>query len=57
MIYSHNLIREFIPVANHQNLFDKGLLEKLHSFVKYNKIYYKQQGLTLSIVPRISKFG
>jgi hypothetical protein len=56
-LHSHNHIREFIPVANHQNLFDKGLLEKLHSFFKYNKIYYKQQGLTLSNIPCISYEG
>ena len=56
-LHSHNHIREFIPVANHQNLFDKGLLEKLHTFFKYNKIYYKQQGLTLSNIPCISYEG
>ena len=56
-LHSHNHIREFIPVANHQNLFDKGLLEKLHTFFKYNKIYYKQQALTLSNIPCISYEG
>lgn len=56
-LHSHNHIREFIPVANHQNLFDKGLLEKLHTFFNYNKIYYKQQGLTLSNIPCISYEG
>ncbi len=56
-LHSHNHIREFIPVANHQNLFDKCLLEKLHIFFKYNKIYYKQQGLTLSNIPCISYEG
>ena len=55
--YSHNHIREFIPVANNQNLFDKGLLEKLHTFFRYNNIYYKQQGLTLSNIPCISYEG
>lgn len=54
---SHNRIREFIPVANHQNLFDKGLLEKLHDFFKFNKIYYKRQDLTLSNIPCISYEG
>jgi hypothetical protein len=56
-IRSHNHIREFVPVANHQNLFDKGLLEKLHTFFKYNKIYYKQQDVTLSNIPCISYEG
>jgi hypothetical protein len=54
---SHNHIREFVPVANNQNLFDKGLLEKLHNFFRYNNIYYKQQGLTLSNIPCISYEG
>ena len=54
---SHNNIREFVPVANHQNLFDKGLLEKLHTFFKYNKIYHKQQEVTLSKIPCISYEG
>lgn len=56
-LHPHNHVREFIPVANHQNLFDKRLLKKLHSFFKYNKIYYKQQGLTLSDIPCISYEG
>lgn len=56
-LHSHNNIREFIPVANSQNFFDKGLLEKLHTFFKYNKIYSKQQGLTLSNIPCISYEG
>ena len=56
-LHSHNQIREFIPVANHQNLFDKGHLEKLHSFFKYNAIYYKQQKITLSNIPCISYEG
>jgi hypothetical protein len=54
---SNNHVREFIPVANQQNLFDKGLLEKLHSFFKYNSIYYKKQDLTLSNIPCISYEG
>jgi hypothetical protein len=56
-LHSHNHIREFIPVANHKNLFDKGLLEKLHTFFKYNKIYHKQQEVTLSKIPCISYEG
>jgi len=55
--HSYNHIREFIPVANHQSLFDKRILEKLHTFFNYNKIYYKQQGLTLSNIPCISYEG
>lgn len=55
--HSYNHIREFIPVANHQSLFDKRILEKLHTFFNYNKIYYKQRGLTLSNIPCISYEG
>jgi hypothetical protein len=51
---SYNNIREFIPVSNHQSLFDKSLIEKLHTFFKYNKIYCKEQNLTLSNIPCIS---
>ncbi len=54
---SYNHIREFIPVSNHQSLFDKSLVEKLHTFFKYNKIYYKEQNLTLSNIPCISYEG
>lgn len=56
-LQSHNHIREFIPVANDQNLFDKGQLEKLHTFFNYNKVYHKQQCLTLSNIPCISYEG
>jgi hypothetical protein len=56
-LHSHNHIREFIPVAHHQNLFDKEILEKLHTFFKYNKIYDKQQGLTVSNIPCITYEG
>jgi hypothetical protein len=56
-LHSHNNIREFIPVENHQNLFDKGLLKKLHTFFKYNKIYSKQQDVILSDIPCISYEG
>ena len=55
--HSYNHIREFIPIANHQSLFDKILLEKLHSFFKYNKIYFKQRSITLSNIPCISYEG
>jgi hypothetical protein len=55
--HSYNHIREFIPIANHQSLFDKRLLEKLHSFFGYNKIYFRQRGLTLSNIPCISYEG
>jgi hypothetical protein len=54
---SYNHIREFIRVSNHQSLFDKSLIEKLHTFFKYNKIYYKEQNLTLSNNPCISYEG
>jgi len=56
-LHSNNHISEFIPVADYQNLFDKDLLEKLHSFFKNNKIYYKQQKITLSDIPCISYEG
>ena len=55
--HSYNHIREFIPVANNQSLFDKRLLEKLRIFFNNNKIYYKQDGITLSKIPCISYEG
>lgn len=55
--HSYNHIREFIPVANKQSLFDNRLLEKLHTFFNNNKIYYKQHGITLSNIPCISYEG
>lgn len=55
--HSYNHIREFIPVPNKQSLFDMTILEKLHTFFKHNKIYYKEQNLTLSDMPCISYEG
>jgi hypothetical protein len=55
--HSYNHIREFIPVANSQRLFDNRLLEKLRMFFNYNKIYYKQNDITLSKIPCISYEG
>ena len=55
--HSYNHIREFIPIPNYQSLFDKTLLEKLHTFFKYNKIYHKEQSLALSNIPCISYEG
>jgi hypothetical protein len=54
---SYNHIREFIPVPNYQSLFDKRLLEKLHTFFKYNKIYNEEHILALSNIPCISYEG
>lgn len=56
-LQSRNNIREFIPVANHQNFIDIGLIEKLHIFFKYNKIYSRKQDVTLSNIPCISYEG
>lgn len=56
-IHSYNHIREFIPDPNHQSLFDKSHLEKLHTFFKFNKIYYKEQSITLANIPCISYEG
>ena len=55
--HSYNHIREFIPVANSQSLFDNRLLEKLRIFFNNNKIYYKQHSITLSKIPCISYEG
>lgn len=55
--HSYNYIREFIPVPNKQSLFDMTILEKLHTFFKHNKIYYKEQNLRLSNLPCISYEG
>ena len=55
--HSYNHIREFIPVANSQRLFDNRLLEKLRMFFNYNKIYYKQNDITLSKIPCITYEG
>jgi len=56
-VHSYNHIREFIPDPNHRSLFDKSHLEKLHTFFKFNKIYYKEQSITLANIPCISYEG
>jgi hypothetical protein len=56
-IHSYNHIREFIPDPKHQSLFDKSHLEKLHTFFRLNKIYYKEQSITLANIPCISYEG
>ena len=56
-IQSYNHIREFIPDPKHQSLFDKSHLEKLHTFFRLNKIYYKEQSITLANIPCISYEG
>jgi len=54
---SSNHIRELIPISNHQDVFDKSLVEKFHTFFNYNKIYYKKRDLTVSNIPCISYEG
>jgi hypothetical protein len=56
-IHSYNHIREFLPVTDHQDLFDISHLEKLHTFFNLNKIYYKQESLVLGDIPCISYEG
>jgi hypothetical protein len=56
-IHSYNHIREFLPVTSNQSLFDKSHLEKLHTFFKLNKIYYKEESLVLGNIPCISYEG
>ena len=56
-VHSYNHIREFIPDPNHQSLFDKSHLEKLQTFFKFNKIYYKEQSIVLANIPCISYEG
>lgn len=56
-VHSYNHIREFIPDPNHQSLFDKSHLKKLQTFFKFNKIYYKEQSITLANIPCISYEG
>jgi hypothetical protein len=56
-IHSYNHIREFLPVTSNQSLFDKSHLEKLHTFFKLNKIYYKEENLNLGNIPCISYEG
>lgn len=55
--HSYNPIREFVPIPDKQNMIDKSHLEKLHSFFKYNSIYYKEQAVTLSDIPCTSYEG
>ena len=56
-IHSYNHIREFLPDTSNHDLFDKSHLEKLHTFFKLNKIYYKQESLVLGNIPCISYEG
>lgn len=56
-IHSYNHIREFLPDPGNQGLFDKSHLEKLHTFFKLNKIYYKEESLVLGNIPCISYEG
>lgn len=56
-IHSYNHIREFLPDTGNHDLFDKSNLEKLHTFFKLNKIYYKQESLVLGNIPCISYEG
>lgn len=54
---SSNHIREFIPVSKEQDFFDKPILEKLPAFFRFNRIYYKEQPISLSGIPFISFEG
>jgi hypothetical protein len=56
-IHSYNHIREFLPDTGNHDLFDKSHLEKLHTFFKLNKIYYKEESLVLGNIPCISYEG
>ena len=56
-VHSYNHIREFIPDPNYQSLFDKSHLEKLQTFFKFNKIYYKEQSISLANIPCMSYEG
>ena len=56
-IHSYNHIREFLPDPGNQGLFDKSHLEKLHTFFRLNKIYYKEESLALGNIPCISYEG
>ena len=55
--HSYNPIREFVPVPQEQNMLDRSHLEKLHTFFKYNNIYFKQRAVTLSDIPCTSYEG
>lgn len=56
-IDSYNHIREFLPEPRSQSLIDKPDLEKLHTFFRLNKIYYKQESVVLGNIPCISYEG
>lgn len=56
-INSYNHIREFLPEPCHQFPLNKSLLEKLHTFFKINKIYYKKESFVLRNIPCISYEG
>ena len=56
-IHSYNHIREFLPEIRSQSLIDKSDLEKLHTFFKLNKIYYKKESVALRNIPCISYEG
>jgi hypothetical protein len=56
-IHSYNHIREFLPEPSSEFLLDKPDLEKLHTFFKLNKIYYKEENVVLGNIPCISFEG
>lgn len=56
-IHSYNHIREFLPEPASEFLLDKPDLEKLHTFFKLNKIYYKEENVVLGNIPCISFEG
>jgi hypothetical protein len=56
-IHSYNHIREFLPEPRFQSLIDKPDLEKLHTFFRLNKIYYKQESVALGNIPCVSYEG
>jgi hypothetical protein len=56
-IHSFNHIREFLPEPSSEFLLDKPDLEKLHTFFKLNKIYYKEENVVLGNIPCISFEG
>ena len=56
-IHSYNHIREFLPEPCTQFLLDKSHLEKLHTFFKINKIYYKRENVVLGNIPCVSYEG
>jgi hypothetical protein len=56
-IHSYNPIREFLPEPSSESQLDKPDLEKLHTFFKLNKIYYKEENVVLGNIPCISFEG